>query len=56
MGLFNRNKDENLKNGKRYLKETMGTALHGNSQYFEELRKRHVKTRKEWTIWFDVHS
>lgn len=56
MGLFNRNKDENLKNGKKYLKETMGTKLKGNSQYFTELRKRCVKSRKQWTIWYDVHN
>ena len=56
MGLFNKNEDENLKNGKKYLKETMGTNLYANSQYFSELRKRNVKTRKNWAVWKEVHS
>ncbi|MGN1321139.1 MAG: hypothetical protein ACI4VJ_00990 [Methanosphaera sp.] len=56
MGLFNRNKDENLKNGKKYLKETMGTNLYANHQYFLELENRNVKRRKYWTIWKEVHS
>lgn len=56
MGLFNRNKDENLKNGKKYLKETIGTNLYANHQYFLELENRNVKRRKYWTIWKEVHS